>query len=83
MNGSCEVCNREREVHVGASPFGPISFAYCNECLTEGAEPEFVLDYLWNDVAGGNIGNLRVLPKTWADGRYQTFQEYVGLAATG
>lgn len=35
----CEVCGKEREVHVRSSACGPISFAYCEECLKCGAEP--------------------------------------------
>jgi hypothetical protein len=36
---SCEVCKKNPSVGVGASTCGAISFAYCKECLSLGAEP--------------------------------------------
>ena len=35
----CDVCGKEREAFVAASAYGPISFAYCEECLASGREP--------------------------------------------
>jgi|GEM_PF-2255340 len=35
----CDVCSQVKELHVRASSCGPISFAYCVECLQKGAEP--------------------------------------------
>ena len=35
----CDVCGKERETFVAASAYGPISFAYCEECLANGLEP--------------------------------------------
>ena len=35
----CDVCGKERETFVAASAYGPISFAYCEECLASGREP--------------------------------------------
>ena len=35
----CDVCGKEGEVFVAASGYGPISFAYCAECLANGREP--------------------------------------------
>jgi hypothetical protein len=35
----CDVCGKERETFVAASVYGPISFAYCEECLKNGKEP--------------------------------------------
>lgn len=40
MAERCDVCKQEVEkVYVGASTCGPISFAYCADCLDAGAEP--------------------------------------------
>jgi hypothetical protein len=36
---SCDVCHKNPSVGVGASTCGAISFAYCKECLSLGAEP--------------------------------------------
>ena len=35
----CDVCGKEGEVFVASSVYGPISFAYCEECLISGREP--------------------------------------------
>lgn len=35
----CDACGKERETFVAASAYGPISFAYCAECLASGREP--------------------------------------------
>ena len=43
----CEVCNKETEVFVASSAYGPISFAYCKECLINGLEPYgAIVDYI-------------------------------------
>lgn len=34
---NCQVCNRDRETTVAASPIGPVTLAYCDECLEHGA----------------------------------------------
>ena len=35
----CNVCGKEGEVIIGCSAYGPISYAYCQECWTSGREP--------------------------------------------
>lgn len=35
----CDACKKECETFVAASAYGPISFAYCAECLANGLEP--------------------------------------------
>lgn len=48
----CDVCGHKGIVGVAASPFGPVSFAYCKECLNAGADHWGVITYaIWN--AGG------------------------------
>lgn len=37
--GQCDCCGEERDVGVACSPLGPVSFAYCRDCLKAGAEP--------------------------------------------
>jgi len=39
MSLSCQVCNGQPAVGVACSSLGPISHAYCQECLRRGAEP--------------------------------------------
>lgn len=45
MERDCEACKRARQVVVVASPFGPMSFALCHECLSHIAMPEWMLEY--------------------------------------
>ena len=43
----CDVCGKECEAFVAASAYGPISFAYCRECLANGREPyRAIVDYI-------------------------------------
>ncbi len=35
----CDVCGKDGEVFVASSMYGPISFAYCKECLANEREP--------------------------------------------
>ena len=35
----CDVCGKEDKIFVAASAYGPVSFAYCEECLQNGREP--------------------------------------------
>lgn len=35
----CDVCGKEGEVFVASSMYGPISFAYCVECVANEREP--------------------------------------------
>lgn len=37
--GKCAVCGKETKVVVRASSCGPISLAYCKNCLSSGLEP--------------------------------------------
>lgn len=37
--GKCAVCGNETKVAVCASSCGPISVAYCKDCLSRGLEP--------------------------------------------
>lgn len=43
----CDVCGKEGKTFVAASAYGPISFAYCEECLENGREPyDAIVDYI-------------------------------------
>jgi hypothetical protein len=78
----CEVCNGESGgtfVGVGALTTGPMSVAFCNRCLAEGAEPAFVFDYLLNDVAGGEVSRLHesvLALRAWINGQYVSFADW-------
>lgn len=48
-NGTCECCNKPKDVVVVSSIFAPISFSVCKECLMKGLEP---YKYLVPAIAG-------------------------------
>ena len=35
----CDVCGKESKIFVACSAYGPISFAYCEDCASNGREP--------------------------------------------
>lgn len=39
FKGVCDVCGKETQVVTCASNYGPVSFAYCKNCLSERLEP--------------------------------------------
>lgn len=50
----CDVCSKDEVFGVCASRCGPVSFGYCEECLTKGREPYGVLvAYLSGAVSKG------------------------------
>lgn len=80
LKGTCDCCNRERDIQVAASPIGPASFAYCDECLANNAEPEGTIVYLWEDVADKDWENIRAdlleCTKVFKDEKYLTLKEW-------
>lgn len=52
--GKCDVCGRDNvEIHVCSSSCGPVSFAYCDRCLSAGYEPYRALTAMglfWADI---------------------------------
>lgn len=81
---TCNCCQRDKEQHpvigVAASGMVAMSFAWCHECLLNGAEPEMVCHYMRDDVANGDKNAL--VPQifeglhTFKDGKYITFGEW-------
>lgn len=56
--GKCGVCGKETMVAVCASTMGPVSLAYCRDCLESGAEPyNFMVAYV--ALAGEWPGDIR------------------------
>lgn len=48
-DGKCEVCGAETEVIVLASSLGPVSHAYCADCISKGLEPYGTLVAYYSD----------------------------------
>lgn len=53
----CDVCDRSDVIGVFASPFGPISFAYCDECALADASPRWLV--VWKILDAGGVEHLR------------------------
>ena len=44
MKTKCDVCGKETDkTYVAASAYGPVSYAYCEDCLHLGREPYYAL----------------------------------------
>lgn len=80
MQGTCDVCGREREVGVASLPFAAVSVAYCRECLQENAFPLWAL-HASAEIAGGYAGMADWFQelRSYKDGRYIDGKEVVRL----
>lgn len=81
----CDVCDKTEMVGVVSSSFGPVSLAYCKECLEKPADAEFIFQYLYNDVGDRGEGLVKELDKfyTWREGAYISWSEYKRLSQEG
>lgn len=77
----CDVCNREEKPVVGvcSSGLGPISWAYCQECLENGSEPESMMWYLRDIIGVKDLHPALMKQLTFVDGKYITFEDWVAL----
>lgn len=59
MKEYCDVCHRnvEKIVGVASSCLGPFSFAFCNECLKNNAEPKDMVEFIVDECGG--LDNVR------------------------
>lgn len=74
-DGLCEVCGTGAAIGVASTSI-PYSCAYCVECAQHGADPEWVLEHLLNEVAGGDPTKLAPGLITYKDGKYISFEEW-------
>lgn len=78
-DGLCDVCDLRPMIGV-ASTSVPFSCAYCSECAQRGADPSWVLSYMIDDVAGGDLSRLHPDAVkglcTWHDGKFITIEEW-------
>ena len=78
IQGTCDVCGREREIGVASLPFAPMSVAFCRECLKEDAYPLWAL-HASAECAGGYercVDWFKEL-RSFKDGRYIEGNEVV------
>lgn len=77
----CDVCDKSESVGVAASTIGPVSLAYCKECLVRNAEPLFAFEYLYDEVSEEGEGLAERVNDltTFRDGKYITWGDYKAL----
>lgn len=66
---TCDSCGRGNVIGVASSSLGAVSWAWCRECLDHNAEPPIMFEFVFEDVADGNIDNL--VPE------FKTYQVYL------
>lgn len=75
----CDVCNTADNIAgVASSSIGAISFCFCKTCLSNNAEPEFCLEYLYSEVGNEGLGLAEHVANytTFKDGKYWTWDEW-------
>ena len=79
---TCDCCETKDVAGVVSSSLGPISFAYCKECLSANAEPEFMVRGMMDDcddldgVAVWVKDNIKIYEEK---GKYLSLQEWFDL----
>lgn len=63
---TCNVCNKNEALGVAASPFGPISLAYCRECINAPADAYFIIVNMVAS-AGGDEANLNEWARSYIE----------------
>ncbi len=77
----CNVCNKHEALGVASSGLGPVSFAFCRECLTHHAEPEFMLQYVFDETGGQlELPAFYAGISTYKDGSYIPYEEWARTA---
>lgn len=81
-NGNCcDVCGRDRPSKLAASTLGPVSLAYCEECVARGAEPLMMVAtaiFIAGGPDGGDLTGLREVV-TFDEGHYHSLDYVVEL----
>lgn len=72
---TCNVCNENEAVGVASSWLGPMSNAYCAECLRQQAEPLWMFEYTWEEI-GDEVADWVKILRTYTNGEYITWDEF-------
>ena len=77
----CDVCGRDRPSKVAASTLGPVSLAYCNECVARSAEPLMMVATAIFTAGGPQESNLSELREvfTFDEGQYHSLDYVIKL----
>lgn len=78
---TCNVCGGEA-VAVASSSLGPVSWAFCNPCLTKPAEPGCMFEYTY-ETCGDDVADWVRNMWTWQNGRYVSWDEYAQAMSAG
>lgn len=77
---TCDVCGSKDDiVGVASSSLGATSFCFCKTCLVQNAELIGMFNYLYDDVSQEGEGLVEEVNylRTFKDGKYISWQEYV------
>lgn len=73
----CDCCGKKDVFVVCSSAFGPISWAYCEECYRKPAEPESGFEFLYGLSGGdGLIEDVKSF-FTFKDGAYVSWEDWL------
>ncbi len=70
----CDVCNTSLAIGV-ASCHAPVSIAFCFDCASRGADPEWLFKF-WKEDEGLSPGEVNEYLVTFKDGKYLSYKEW-------
>lgn len=83
VDGTCDVCLRQRQIGVASLPFAPMSVAFCRECLTNNAYPLWTLhaaiELGGGKAAVGEFAQWFRLSRSYYGGAYIGFDRVLAL----
>jgi len=77
---TCQVCDMNEAKGVACSGLGAVSFAYCQECLDRGAEPEGMFACT-AEMCGTDVADFVKDMATFKDGAYVSWGDWIASDA--
>ena len=74
--GPCDVCGSADATGVYSSCLGPISFGFCDDCVKDNREPEFMFTVTL-ELVGTDVASHVKACKTVVDGKVLTWDEWL------
>lgn len=82
--GLCDVCRKNEAAGVCSSALGPVSWAYCSQCLSRNAEPAVMFDATIDGCGGvDGVADWVRQMTTFVDGNYVPFDTYAAALSQG
>ena len=72
---NCDVCGRPA-LGVACSSVGGISYAYCEECLKNFAEPLSAFEF-WHETLGDDVADWVKEVTTYINGEYVSYVDWI------